>query len=620
MNSALQCISHTQDLTKYFLAEHYLNELNKNNKYGSGGDIAKAYYSLISELWKGNSSSLSPWDFRQIFIRFVKQFVGFTQHDSHEMLAFMLDTLHEDLNRIKNKPYQELNEKSKDESDDQASLRWWESHLKRENSIIVDLFHGQYKSIIECPVCKRVSITFDPFMFLSLPIPEVSKSMSFPIISYDGEITLFSLKITEETTINEVRDKIADKFNISSLELISLILFSNSKVVGRIGLEKTKVMILYEKSYELAFFQNSKPILDKEYFLNNITFVMPTDASESLHTLAYPQPYLIKNETFGEYRMNIMKIFRKYLKKVDGKCRKGSDLMEFKNKENDEEFLSTETRFYLDKPSDPEYSNEDDDLAGKTAVQRKAKLMIFNNLPDKVIEDVICDYCGNKNCSKCEANFDLETKMQDIVEKASRKNRVLIFLFEISNELKSDTLDRYEKMLNLNCEVNRKNTYEEVNLYDCFEAFRTTERLGKENSWYCNICKEHQQAFKTMRIYKAPLYLIIQLKRFKMNEYQNTIFGGGMDKNEEKVDFPINGLNLTEYVDKKHNDETFIYDLYAVSQHYGSLRGGHYTAVAKEGDSWSKFDDSHVYGTSEKGIVDNSAYLLFYKRRINLSN
>ena len=37
------------------------------------GAMAKAYYELLKELWNGNNNFLSPWDFRQIFIRFAKQ-------------------------------------------------------------------------------------------------------------------------------------------------------------------------------------------------------------------------------------------------------------------------------------------------------------------------------------------------------------------------------------------------------------------------------------------------------------------------------------------------------------------------------------------------------------------
>lgn len=40
--------------------------------------------------------------------RFAPQFSGYQQQDSQELLAFLLDGLHEDLNRVKKKPYLEL--------------------------------------------------------------------------------------------------------------------------------------------------------------------------------------------------------------------------------------------------------------------------------------------------------------------------------------------------------------------------------------------------------------------------------------------------------------------------------------------------------------------------------
>ena len=120
MNSALQCLSSCEELTKYFLLKKYKEELNKNNTNGSGGQIAKAYYNLINDLWNGTDLYINPWNFKQIFGSFVKQFAGFSQQDSDEMLTFMLDSLHEDINRVKSKPYNELKEKDENETEEEA--------------------------------------------------------------------------------------------------------------------------------------------------------------------------------------------------------------------------------------------------------------------------------------------------------------------------------------------------------------------------------------------------------------------------------------------------------------------------------------------------------------------
>ena len=64
-----------------------------------------------------------------------------------------------------------MESKKENQNDEEVSKIWWEKHLKRENINIVDLFHGQYKSTISCNDCHRFCISFDSYMFISLPIP-----------------------------------------------------------------------------------------------------------------------------------------------------------------------------------------------------------------------------------------------------------------------------------------------------------------------------------------------------------------------------------------------------------------------------------------------------------------
>jgi len=74
------------------------------------------------------------------------------------------------MNRVLQKPYVETVE-SNGRPDDVVANEAWEAHQKRNKSVIVDLFQGQFKSTVICPNCDKVSITFDPFMYLSVPLP-----------------------------------------------------------------------------------------------------------------------------------------------------------------------------------------------------------------------------------------------------------------------------------------------------------------------------------------------------------------------------------------------------------------------------------------------------------------
>lgn len=51
MNSGLQCLSNTTELTKYFLFGHYKQDINKKNPLGMGGRLATAYAELIRDMW-----------------------------------------------------------------------------------------------------------------------------------------------------------------------------------------------------------------------------------------------------------------------------------------------------------------------------------------------------------------------------------------------------------------------------------------------------------------------------------------------------------------------------------------------------------------------------------------
>ena len=64
--------------------------------------------------------------------------------------------------------------KEKDENleiaDDEAAHAAWQAHLTINNSIVVDLFQGQFKSTVTCLTCNKQSIKFDAFMYLTLPL------------------------------------------------------------------------------------------------------------------------------------------------------------------------------------------------------------------------------------------------------------------------------------------------------------------------------------------------------------------------------------------------------------------------------------------------------------------
>lgn len=211
MNSSLQCLSNCVPLTSFFLTKKYKGDLNPENPLGTKGKLVEQYFKLLKCMWNGDYKYYSPRDFKNKLEKFAPQFVGMQQHDSQELLAFLLDGIHEDLNRVKKKPYIELKE-AEGRPDTVVADEAWKNHLERNNSVIVDLFHGQLKSTLICPDCDRVSITFDPFMYLPLPLPaKKTLKLNFIYVPDAPEIpTKYQIVIAKAATIADFKVKVSE--------------------------------------------------------------------------------------------------------------------------------------------------------------------------------------------------------------------------------------------------------------------------------------------------------------------------------------------------------------------------------------------------------------------------
>jgi ubiquitin carboxyl-terminal hydrolase 8 len=163
-------------LTDYFLGYDYRSEINKKNFLGTGGKLVTAFAELTKQMWLGRNSVVEPVDFKKQLGTFAPQFVGCHQHDSQELLGFLLDGIHEDLNRVKDRPY--IEDRDCDGSNDENDAKKnWKNYLRRNKSLIVDMFQGQVKNTCKCLKCGHINIRFEPLMYLSLPITKACRSV-----------------------------------------------------------------------------------------------------------------------------------------------------------------------------------------------------------------------------------------------------------------------------------------------------------------------------------------------------------------------------------------------------------------------------------------------------------
>ena len=562
MNSALQCLSNCEYLTKYFLSGYYKRELNITSKYGSGGKIVESYVDLLNKLWKETKEYVNPIEFFRTFVSHVKLFANNSQHDSHEMLIYLLEKLHEDLNRNKEKQYIELNEKGENEDDIMASNRWWETHQKRDNSIIMDLFSGQYKSTLRCPFCDKISITYDQFSCLELPIEnKCFFGTCYIINSKENKIRKINLIFGEDERFKEICDK------INCQKQYKAILCRDSKMYLACLKEEHNLYEIISQSHKekkqlkdrIIFYEYDKNELDNKL----IFFVVPVIEDDNENVLFFPKIfYYDENDTIQQFYLDLKKYYYKYY-----------------NEKNEN------------------FSDE------------KIKLRILNNLTACTKTNDPCDYCKSKDCVSCEFKFGQNMTMGELKKTQSKKRSFVMYLEIPKENFKNDdynSIKLYDNYLNDEEDFILNN---ELSLENCINTFSRCEKLDELNEWYCSKCKEHRRGYKQLELFRLPRYLLLELKRFRG---QSGFFFNS--KNSTNVKFPLENLNLNKYLVGPKNMD-YIYDLISVSQHYGASFGGHYTSVCKKGNVWFKFDDESVDKIGADNIVNPYAYILIYKLR-----
>ena len=156
-------------------------------------------------------------------------------------------------------------------------------------------------------------------------------------------------------------------------------------------------------------------------------------------------------------------------------------------------------------------------------------------------------------------------------------------------------------IINLSIPQDNKNP----SLLDCFDLYVEGEKLEGENAWYNEATNEKQSVYKKIIYWSLPEILIIDIKRF--NNKNN--------KNQMLITFPLENLDLSKYV-IGYKRESYIYDLYGICNHSGSVSGGHYTSFVKNANGkWYHFNDTSVVEVSNLGyLISPKAYCLFYRK------
>ena len=188
MNATLQCLSNTKKLTDFFL---------KNFKDDDPKKImSNEYYKVIKNLWKreNNKMSYSPYSFKEVLSKENPLFAGIAANDSKDLINFLLERFHQELNIINNNINNNVNDNllNLDQTNENLMLKsFLDEYTQKFNSIISNLFYGILETKSQCKGCNMIKFNFQVFSFIEFPLEQVNlyfyNKGKRPLILSNGE-------------------------------------------------------------------------------------------------------------------------------------------------------------------------------------------------------------------------------------------------------------------------------------------------------------------------------------------------------------------------------------------------------------------------------------------------
>ncbi|NWR84679.1 UBP32 hydrolase, partial [Furnarius figulus] len=563
MNSSIQCVSNTQPLTRYFISGRHLYELNRTNPIGMKGHMAKCYGDLVQELWSGTQKNVAPLKLRWTIAKYAPRFNGFQQQDSQELLAFLLDGLHEDLNRVHDKPYVELKD-SDGRPDWEVAAEAWENHLRRNRSIVVDLFHGQLKSQVKCKTCGHISVRFDPFNFLSLPLPMDSyMHLEITVIKLDGTTPVrYGLRLNMDEKYTGLKKQLSELCGLKPEQiLLAEVHSSNIKNFPqdnqKVRLSVSGFLCAFEIPIPGSPTSASSPV-QTDISTNGVpTILMNGDLPKPLIPNGMPNTVV----PCGSERSQPSWALNGHVASLcDSPCTGYIIAVHRKMMRTELYFLSSQknrpslfgmplivpctvhTRkrdLYdavwiqvsrLASPLPPqEASNHAQDCDDSMGYQYPFTLRVVQK------DGNSCAWCPwYRFCRGC--------KIECTEDRACVGNAYIAVDWDpTALHLRYQTSQERIVEEHESVEQSRRAQAEPINLDSCLRAFTSEEELGEDEMYYCSKCKTHCLATKKLDLWRLPPILIIHLKRFQF-------VNGRWIKSQKIVKFPRENFDPSAFL------------------------------------------------------------------------
>ncbi|NXI58700.1 UBP31 hydrolase, partial [Chloroceryle aenea] len=557
------------------------------------------------------------------------QYRGNAQHDAQEFLLWLLDRVHEDLNNVVN--YSSM-PPLKPPLEDDVLLEG--PAFPISSTFVQELFQAQYRSSLTCPHCQKQSNTFDPFLCISLPIPLPHTRPLYITVVYQGKCShcmRIGVAVPISGTVARLREAVSSETKIPTEQIVLTEMYYDG--FHRSFCDTDDLDTIHESDCIFAFetpeiFRPEGILSQRGIHVNNNLNNLKCGTEHS-RTISYSQGtvksgkleqsstkpaandkivLLVCNRACtGQQSKRFGLPFVLHLEKTIA-----WDILQKEILEKMQYFLRPAACLQV-----CPFSLRVVSVVGITYLLPQEERPLCHPTVERALKS--CGQGGTAHV-KLVVEWDKETKD---------------YLFVNTEEEYIPDSESVRQQRELHHQP------QTCTLSQCFQLYTKEEQLAPDDAWRCPHCKQLQQGSITLSLWTLPDVLIIHLKRFRQE-------GDRRMKLQNMVKFPLSGLDMTPHVVKRsqsswslpshwspwrrpyglgRDPEDYIYDLYAVCNHHGTMQGGHYTgnltvmyflsAYCKNSvdGQWYCFDDSEVQQLSENEVCKQTAYILFYQRR-----
>ena len=172
MNATLQSLSSVKELMGYCVKKEFNSSETKTK------EMSYEFCNVIKNLWdiKNHGKSYAPYSFKETLSKKNPMFAGVAANDSKDLINFLLEILHQELNAGSNENFNTKLVSPIDQLDEKKMFDIFYKDMKeRYQSVISNLFYGILETKSQCSVCTKYKHNFQVYSFLEFPLQQVNE-------------------------------------------------------------------------------------------------------------------------------------------------------------------------------------------------------------------------------------------------------------------------------------------------------------------------------------------------------------------------------------------------------------------------------------------------------------